>query len=215
MSHIEKTRIDILWFKVLDIYTNLERQGYAPRLGIHDIDHISRVLRNAQLILNELAEDQRGQVLSDLVQAAAMLHDLGYSQLTEPETERREHINYSIKLCVDPLRQVGFTKDEITRVQSIILSHHETDHSAKSLEQKILYIADKLDMIGLDGTMRMFMRYASSISNRDQIAQRLLNEMSKRVIEDFLRVGVCRDIIELRWAETVWLLRENLIRSKV
>jgi HD superfamily phosphodiesterase len=162
-----------------------------------------------------LAEDQRGQVLSDLVQAAAMLHDLGYSQLTEPETERREHINYSIKLCVDPLRQVGFTKDEITRVQSIILSHHETDHSAKSLEQKILYIADKLDMIGLDGTMRMFMRYASSISNRDQIAQRLLNEMSKRIIEDFLRVGVCRDIIELRWAETVWLLRENLIRSKV
>lgn len=79
---------------------------------------------------------------------------------------------------------------------------------------KILYVADKVDMIGFDGTVRMFMNHAlSSELDRDKIARYLLENLKARVHDDLLQIGVGHGIVQSRWEETEHLLREILVRG--
>jgi HD superfamily phosphodiesterase len=214
MKQSGKIHLAALFSQVANFYKNAKQKPGPSYIGIHGLDHVKRVRRNAQLILDELTEAQKAQTSAKVIQAAAILHDLGYGQLTKPSGTHQEHIDLSVALCADLLQQTGFTKDEISGVQSLILSHHDKDHTCKSLEQKILYVADKVDMIGFDGTVRMFMKHAlSSELDRDKIAQYLLENLKARVHDDLLHVGVGHRIVQSRWEETEHLLREILVRG--
>ncbi len=205
-------RLDTLWFITTNIYQNIHEKQQTSLLGIHDLDHIRRVKRNCN-ILSEQLEDNVS-LRFEALQAAAMFHDLGYCQITQAETDETNHIAYSLELCAQPMQQVGFSQDEIEQTQAIIATHHDKDHTNKSLEQKLLYLGDKLDMFGFDGTMRMIMRYAPSFQDRDKLIRKLLEDLSERVHNDLLQLGIGIEIIELRRAETYWLLQEIKQRSK-
>ena len=205
-------RIQILWQQVKTYYREQTENQKSPYLGIHDIDHITRVLRNANQLISTspkpLSLDE-----SEHIQAGAILHDIGYCILTHPTSEHQTHIQSSLELSQTFLADTTFSPEEISSIQGIILRHHDTDHGLKTLTEKVVYVADKLDMIGFDGVLRMYIKSSVDFLNRDMIAIMLLNKMEKRVHEDLLQVGIGHDLIKLRWQESKWLLNEILARG--
>ncbi len=132
--------------KVEDIFRN------AP--GCHDIEHTLRVLHNARLIA-------KSEKISDIavVEAAALLHDIA----------RPEEFDSGGKIChairgaeksVKVLIECGFRDpDFIKKVSECVRKHRfrlRGPNKPDSIEEKIIYDADKLDSIGAVGVGRAF-----------------------------------------------------------
>ncbi len=113
------------------------------------------------------------------------------------------------------LPTVGATAEQVEEVCTLIASHHRYEHTGKRSAEKILYVADKLDMIGLDGTARMFLKYGSTSCNCATVAQKLLEKMDARVQNDLLRVGVGERLVQERWLEAERVLKSIIARSKI
>lgn len=206
------SRIQTLWSQIKTYYQDQTGKEKSPYLGIHDIDHVARVLRNAnQLIINSPEPLLLHEV--EQIQAGAILHDIGYCLLTQPPLEHRSHIQNSLELSQTFLATASFAPHEIAVVHAIISCHHDKDHQQKTFGEKVVYLADKLDMIGFDGLLRMCIKGSTDSLDRDVIAIALLDKLEKRVHEDLLQVGIGHELIELRWQETKWLLNEILVRG--
>lgn len=205
-------RIQFLWLKTKAYYQEQITKERSPYLGVHDLDHVARVLRNTNLLIPASPEPlQLPEV--EQIHAGAILHDIGYCVLAQPASDHRTHIRNSIELSQTFLASTSFTTKEITAIQAIITCHHDTEHSQKTFGEKVVYLADKLDMIGLDGLLRMYIKSSTDSLNRDVVAAVLLEKLEKRVQEDLLQIGIGRKLIELRWQETKWLLNEILMRG--
>ena len=129
------------------VRTKLERAS-----GCHDFDHTLRVLRNAELLAEELpAADLR------IVRLAALLHDFA----------RPEEMAAKGKLChavlgaelVRPLlAEAGFEPETVDRVSQAVLTHrYRANRIPATLEAQIVYDADKLDSLGAVGIGRAFL----------------------------------------------------------
>jgi len=120
---------------------------YARKDSAHDLEHALRVREWGKL----LAEDE-GVADSNIIELAALLHDIGRSGAVE-----KTHAESSAGLAVNILRKAGYSEDIVLRVRDAILAHsRETGHEPNTLEEKILYDADKLDFVGAIGLGRLF-----------------------------------------------------------
>lgn len=121
--------------------------GYDP---VHGFDHILRVYRMAEkLALIEGAN-------LEIVRAAALLHDAQGSQTEGGEAGRQEHHHASADFAREVLLDEGWDQKRIEAVQHCIRAHRFRDNteSPQTLEAKILFDADKLDVIGAIGVAR-------------------------------------------------------------
>lgn len=114
----------------------------------HDWQHNLRVMAMCERIGQE--EGAEMTILS----LAALLHDIGRAE------ERRTgecHAEISARLAGTLLRHEGLSEEQIERVQRAILAHRfRKDRPPVTLEEKILFDADKLDSIGAIGVARAF-----------------------------------------------------------
>ncbi|NMD87836.1 HD domain-containing protein [Victivallis vadensis] len=128
------------------------REKLERASGCHDFDHTLRVLRNAELLAEELpAADLR------IVRLAALLHDFA----------RPEEMAAKGKLChavlgaelVRPLlAEAGFEPETVDRVSQAVLTHrYRANRIPATLEAQIVYDADKLDSLGAVGIGRAFL----------------------------------------------------------
>lgn len=122
-----------------------QQQMLADTTG-HNFDHIQRVVKNAELILQDLPQANRAIVL-----AAAYMHDLADDKLvSDPEAKRNE----MEKL----LATAGFASDQASEVLDIIarmsFSANLGEHQSLSLEGQVVQDADRLDAIGAIGITR-------------------------------------------------------------
>lgn len=121
----------------------------APDLRIgHDFKHVDRVRRWALLIArNEGLEDL------ELVEAAALLHDVGLACI---KVERRsQHAQVGAEMAAQFLHgRQTFTDGEIKAITDAIRCH--SSPSGGGVLGKILRDADKLDALGAVGLMRAF-----------------------------------------------------------
>jgi HD superfamily phosphodiesterase len=207
-------RISKLWDDSFALYREQTADERSPYIGVHDIDHVVRVLRNANQIMLASSQALSQQAIEN-VRAAAILHDIGYCRLTQLSPEHQIHVQYSLEISQGFLTKASFTSPEIAEIQSIILCHHSPDHAQKTIPQKIVYVADKLDMIGYDGILRMVLQGSFRRLNRDKIAAALLDMLETRVNNDLLKVGIGQELIRQRWLDAKWLLREILTRGVV
>lgn len=118
----------------------------------HDMSHVMRVYN---LALN-IAEYE-GDVDLDVLQAAALLHDIGgHKEMSDP-SGKTDHAIASAKMAAPLLKNLDFTAEKIKHIQDCIISHrYKTENKPESLEAKILFDADKLDSIGAVGIARAF-----------------------------------------------------------
>ncbi|MDD6050943.1 MAG: HD domain-containing protein [Clostridiales bacterium] len=125
------------------------------RDSAHDRQHVYRVLNNAL----EIARDEENVNL-DVLLAAAILHDVGRAdELVDPAAD---HAVTGGERAYQLLRQMGYEEAFAAHVRQCIRTHRfrRADPPA-SIEAKILFDADKLDVCGAIGIARTLM-YAGS-----------------------------------------------------
>lgn len=124
------------------------REWYINTDAVHDFSHIERVYRMAQ----RLAQAEGADL--ELVSAAALLHD---ADGTTPGSDvRREHHLRSADFAGMILKLEGWPEEKIKAVQHCIRAHRYRDDSEppETIEAKVLFDADKLDVLGAIGAVR-------------------------------------------------------------
>lgn len=109
---------------------------------IHDRTHIIRTMRLA----DRLAEGEGAN--KEICQVAALLHDIGMSVRVEGHEERGANMARIL------LRSMNFPKDWIERVCQTIRCHSNNIRPS-TIEDKIIYDADKLQVVGPVGFGRL------------------------------------------------------------
>jgi uncharacterized protein len=113
----------------------------------HSFEHVKRVLRTAIF----LAEQEKADI--ELVQVGALLHDVGWA-LGQPHNET------GAKLAGEILRELRYPEGKSAKVVRIVL-YHPMDFRSKleTLEEKVVWDADKIDLLGALGIARGFHWY--------------------------------------------------------
>jgi uncharacterized protein len=119
--------------------------GFDP---VHGYDHVVRVYHMAE----KLAVDEGADL--EIVRAAALLHDAAGSA---PAGEKRgEHHNYSAQFAAEVLMKECWNQEKIASVQECIRAHRYRNNGEppSSIEARVLFDADKLDVLGAIGAAR-------------------------------------------------------------
>ena len=117
----------------------------------HDAEHVYRVLANAMVI----AAGER-EVNMDVLICACLLHDIGRpDQLSDPALC---HAQVGAEKAYQYLLEHGHAADFAEHVRSCIRTHRfRKAMPPESIEAKILFDADKLDVVGAIGVARTLM----------------------------------------------------------
>ena len=127
---------------------NDARQWYAGIDSVHGFDHIERVYNLCRKIGSAEGADM------EILLHAALLHD---SQGSTPGgAERPNHHIASAEFAGEILNKDGWPAERIQAVQHCIRAHRFRHNGEEpiTLEAKILFDADKLDVIGAIGAAR-------------------------------------------------------------
>lgn len=121
---------------------------YAGADPVHDYQHILRVYRMAE----RLAQAEGADL--EIVRAAALLHDA--EGTTPGGTERATHHFSSAEFAAEVLQGEGWPAERIAAVQHCIRAHRyrDTREPPESIEAKVIFDADKLDVLGAIGACR-------------------------------------------------------------
>jgi uncharacterized protein len=118
--------------------------------GAHDINHLHRVWRNAQSLLQAYPEAD-----ALVVMAGCYLHDL--VNLPKNHPERALASRQSAALAVRELAAAGFPAALLAAVAHAIEAHSFSARiAAETIEARIVQDADRLDALGAVGLARLF-----------------------------------------------------------
>lgn len=125
----------------------------------HRWDHVERVLALAERLAREEGAD------INVVRVAALLHDIGRGE--EARTRGRVcHAEYGAELARKILAEEGLPPDFIERVVRAIKRHRfRRGELPETIEEKVLFDADKLDSLGAVGIGRAFL-FAGEVGAR-------------------------------------------------
>jgi uncharacterized protein len=131
------------------------RAWYPEYDGVHGFDHIERVYGMCEVIgLREGAD-------LEILRAAALLHDARCSHPVNGE--RTNHHIESAEFAERVLLKEGWELTKIRAVQHCIISHRFREKATpETIEAKVLFDADKLDVVGAVGVVRA-LAYASQV----------------------------------------------------
>jgi uncharacterized protein len=142
----------------------------------HDMEHVMRVYAMCQ----RLSEGEPG-VKGDVIQAAALLHDIARIVEDTDNTGSTDHALLGAEMAGEILGEKQFPPEFVGHVKECIRSHRlRSGEKPESQEAQILYDADKLDVLGALGVARCFMiagRYSMPLfsdENLDVYAKRNL-----------------------------------------
>ena len=154
-SYIHEFRILLMLYNIGNLFELVSQQVQTKLLkadSCHDFDHTLRVLANAETLLNSIPAAD-----ADTVRLAVLLHD----------SCRPEENNSCGKLChaalgaefaAGLLASLGLSEAEYTPIVRAIATHRFRDGNHPcTIEEKIVYDADKLDSLGAVGIGRAFL----------------------------------------------------------
>lgn len=145
----------------------------------HQMDHIIRVYN----LCLRLAENEEADL--DVLQAAALLHDIARVKEDNDSTGKTDHAVLSSEMAESILRDFAFSEDKIKHIQDCIVSHrYRTGNKPQTIEAKILFDADKLDTIGAIGISRAFVwvgRNNANIYSKPNFEQYIKDNLGGRI----------------------------------
>ncbi len=126
------------------------RGWYQDADPVHDFDHVMRVYCVAERISKAEGADLQ------IVQTAALLHDSRGSAPGMVGEARAEHHIASAEFAGEVLAEKGWPCEKIEAVQHCIRAHRfrGKEDAPETLEAKVLFDADKLDVLGAIGAAR-------------------------------------------------------------
>ncbi len=125
------------------------KKWYRNTDAVHDFSHIERVYRMAE----RLAQTEGADL--EIVRAAVLLHDADGT--TPGSVSRVEHHLRSAEIARKVLADEGWPEARIAAVQHCIRAHRYRDdrEPPATIEAKCLFDADKLDVLGAIGAIRV------------------------------------------------------------
>lgn len=130
-----------------------ERMEAVLSCSAHNIDHVMRVYNLCKII--SVTEDD---VDMNILEPAALLHDIARTIESNDTSGDIDHAVLGSQMAVEILEDLGYQENEIKRIQHCILTHrYRTGYIPQTIEAKILFDSDKLDVIGSVGITRTFM----------------------------------------------------------
>ena len=126
-----------------------EIEGTDPS---HDFLHVMRVYN----LCLEIAKYEQNVDL-EVLKVAALLHDIARIKEDFDNTRKIDHGVEGAKMAENILARFNFSKEKIEKVKECIISHRfRGNKEPETIEAKILFDADKLDVIGTTGIARTF-----------------------------------------------------------
>ena len=127
------------------------REHLSDSGSCHDFDHTLRVMGNAIKLLEQYPQADREMVI-----LGALLHDIG-----RPEEEKSRgkicHAAAGANMVKKMLADHGFPEDFTAPVAEIVRCHRfRGKNEPQTIEEKIVFDADKLDSLGAIGLGRAF-----------------------------------------------------------
>ncbi len=114
----------------------------------HDFAHILRVIQTCRRIGLTVGANL------EILLPGALLHDVVNVPKNHPE--RAKASQKAAEEAAGILRSVGYSQDEIARIQVVITEHsYSLGRAPSCIESAVLQDADRLDAIGAVGLMRM------------------------------------------------------------
>lgn len=131
-----------------DMYIKIEKHMLSlMNDGAHDCQHIYRVLYNALAIAEDYNLDK------DVLIAASLLHDIGReAQFRDPMLD---HAIVGADMAYEFLKHIGWPEGKAQHVKDCISTHrYRNNNPPVSIEAKVLFDSDKLDVTGTLGIAR-------------------------------------------------------------
>lgn len=130
--------------KQLNKIEKFSKQFYKKTGKYHTWQHILNVKRYVLLLAKNYKNINRNILI-----AACYLHDIGRS------TTDKGHALESIKLATQFLKKINLDQDEIQAIKQAFIYHEFKDISkAKTKEARLLFDADKLEILSVYGFIR-------------------------------------------------------------
>lgn len=148
MSEFHLTDFDFIHPKSYEI-AEFARQKLDV-MKCHDWEHTERVLRVAKYLMRE----EQAEAYGVIIELAALLHDI--CRPDELNSEKKCcHAQMAAELAPEILTQFGVEKQWHKAISLAILRHRFRSHNRpKSIPEKIIFDADKLDALGAIGIAR-------------------------------------------------------------
>jgi len=119
----------------------------------HDLDHVLRVYQLCIL----LAKEEKDVDMEVLI-PAVLLHDIARRQEDEDRTGEIDHAILGAEMAAAILLELDYDTSHIDQIKYCITAHRfRSGLVPETVEAKILFDADKLDVIGAVGIARSFM----------------------------------------------------------
>ena len=126
---------------------NFSRPFYSKTGEYHGWDHVLLVRKNALNISKAYKN-----INTRCLEAVCYLHDIGRSVKDEGHPEE------SFKLCKEFLRKIGVSDNETSVIKDAVISHDLSKIlKSKTLEARILFDADKIEIISVRGFLRVIL----------------------------------------------------------
>lgn len=150
-------------------YSEIERILEARlECSAHKLDHIYRVYDLCVLI-----GEQEENVDFDVLLPAALLHDIARAEESQDGTGKVDHALLGGEMAAEILLKLGYDQDRVMKIKHCIESHrYRTSNRPETIEAKILFDADKLDILGAVGISRAFMiagQYGQNLFDENDI----------------------------------------------
>jgi len=144
----------------------------------HNLDHVMRV-HNMCVFLSKYEEN----VDLDILVPAALLHDIARVIESQNKTGEIDHAILGGRMAEDILRNLDYEEEKIKKIKHCIVAHrYRSGNLPETIEAKILFDADKLDVIGSIGLARTFMiagQFGQSISRNELTKDYISNNTSE------------------------------------
>lgn len=117
----------------------------------HDMDHTMRVYNLCPKLI-----EHRQEVNLDILNTASLLHDIARIIEDKDYTGKTDHAILGAQMAEDILIDLGYP-EEVDGIKHCITSHRARgENKPQTIEAKILFDSDKLDVIGAIGIARCF-----------------------------------------------------------
>jgi len=177
----------------------------------HDLEHVLRVHKFCLYLAK-----YEPSVNLDVLQTAALLHDIAKVKEDQDNSGNTDHAILGAEMARTILEELGYTENLDHVIQCIKTHRFKGENRPETLEAKILFDSDKIDILGSIGIARSYMiagQYKQSIYNNvlidDYIKDNLVGADPKGRIKD-----ISKHSPNLEFEIKIKRILENLFTDK-
>ncbi|NIQ08072.1 MAG: HD domain-containing protein [Candidatus Korarchaeota archaeon] len=119
----------------------------------HHMDHVMRVYRLSLHLAKDIPD-----VDLDILRPAVLLHDIARVKEDRDTSGTIDHAVLGAEMAENILEDLHYSQEDISNIKHCIRTHRfRSKKEPKSIEAKLLFDADKVDVLGAVGIARSFM----------------------------------------------------------